>query len=67
MSTKTDSFYSVLESRRNIVFFRIRLLPTVFACHQFIQYNGLEVNNKLEISPNSQIKVGDMITVPEQA
>ncbi len=67
MSTKTDSFYSVLESRMNIVFFRIRLLPTIFACHQFIQYNGLEVNNKLEISPNSQIKVGDMITVPEQA
>lgn len=67
MSKKTNSFYSVLESRMNIVFFRIRLLPTIFACHQFIQYNGLEVNNKLETSPNTQIKVGDIITVPEKA
>ena len=67
ISVQTNSFFVVLESRLDRIFFRIRLLPTVFACHQFIHYNGLEINNKLEKSPRKEIKVGDIITVPAEA
>lgn len=66
-TVQTNSFFTVLESRLDIILFRIRLLPTVFACHQFIHYNGLEVNNKLEKSPRKEIKVGDIVTVPVKA
>jgi ribosomal protein S4 len=64
---QTNSFFTVLESRLDRIFFRIRLLPTVFACHQFIHYNGLEINNKLERSPRKEIKVGDIVSVPIKA
>jgi len=67
ISVQTNSFFVVLESRLDRIFFRIRLLPTVFACHQFIHYNGLEINNKLEKSPRKEIKVGDIVTVPAEA
>ena len=64
---QTNSFFTVLESRIDRIFFRIRLLPTIFACHQFIHYNGLEINNKLEKSPRKEVKIGDIITVPSSA
>ena len=64
LASQSDSFFVTLESRLDRVFFRIRLLPTVFSCHQYIHYNGLEVNSKLEKSPSSLINVGDMISVP---
>jgi ribosomal protein S4 len=64
LASQSDSFFVTLESRLDRVFFRMRLLPTVFSCHQYIHYNGLEVNSKLEKSPSSLINVGDMISVP---
>jgi ribosomal protein S4 len=64
MSVQTSSFFISLESRLDRLFFRMRLLPTVFACHQFIHYNGLEINNQLEKSPRKEIKIGDVVTVP---
>jgi len=64
ISTRTHSFFSVLESRFDVFFFRIRLLPTIFACHQYIHYNGLEVNGKIECSPHALIRIGDIISVP---
>lgn len=67
ISVKTQSFFTVLESRLDRIFFRIRLLPTIFACHQFIHYNGLEVNNQVERSPRKEIKIGDLVTVPAKA
>lgn len=67
ISVKTQSFFTVLESRLDRIFFRIRLLPTIFACHQFIHYNGLEVNSQVERSPRKEIKIGDLVTVPAKA
>jgi ribosomal protein S4 len=67
IAVQTNSFFSVLESRLDRIFFRIRLLPTIFACHQFIHYKGLEINHQLEKSPRKEVKIGDIITVPAQA
>jgi hypothetical protein len=63
VSTRSHSFFSILESRLDIIFFRIRFLPTIFACHQYIHYQGLEVNGQLEFSPRANVRVGDMISV----
>ena len=64
VANRTNSFYSVLESRLDRIFFRRRLLPTVYACHQFIHHQGLEVNNRIEKSPRAQVRIGDRIAVP---
>jgi ribosomal protein S4 len=50
-----------------MVFYRRRLLPTVFACHQFIHHHGLEVNGFPEKSPRALVAVGDTVSVPQSA
>ena len=67
VGTRTQSFFSVLESRLDMVFFRMRLLPTVYACHQFIHHQGLELNNQIEKSPRAQVRIGDRVGVPINA
>ena len=66
-TVRNKSFFSAIESRLDRIFFRIRLLPTIFACRQFIIHQGLEVNLGLEKSPRALIRTGDMIAVPQQA
>jgi ribosomal protein S4 len=38
------SFFAALERRLDIFFFRMRLFPTIFACHQYILHNGVLLN-----------------------
>lgn len=67
VGSRTKAFFSVLESRLDRFFFRRRVLPTVFACHQFIHHCGLEVNGRLEQSPRALIRIGDRVALPTQA
>lgn len=63
-SAQTSRFFARIESRIDVIFFRRRLRPTIYSCHQFIHHFGLEVNNILENCPQLQINIGDIITVP---
>ena len=63
VKAQTSAFFSLLESRLDMMFFRIRLLPTIYSCHQFIHHFGLELNNKKENCPQIQVKVGDIVTI----
>ncbi len=67
VGSRTQAFFSVLESRLDRFFFRRRVFPTVFSCHQFIHHCGLEVNGRLEQSPRATIRVGDRVALPTQA
>lgn len=60
---RNQSFFAALERRVDIVFFRMRLLPTIFACHQYIHHYGILVNNRYEYSPNALVSVGDVISI----
>lgn len=60
---RKDIFISSLEQRLDMVFFRMRLLPTIFSCHQFIDHRGLLVNNKLISLPSYKVKIGDIISI----
>ena len=64
VSSQTSIFFVGIESRLDVIFFRRRIRPTIYSCHQFIHHFGLEVNNKLETCPQLQIKVGDLLTIP---
>ena len=48
-------FLQNLESRLSILLLRMRVLPTIFACNQFILHQGVYVNNEKIYLPNYQI------------
>lgn len=66
IANQSKSFFASLESRLDIVFFRRRLLPTIYACHQFIHYNGIEKNGKKESAPSTLVDVSDIVSVPQK-
>jgi ribosomal protein S4 len=63
VSKRNNSFFSALERRTDVVMFRMRLLPTIFAANQFIHHQGVYINDKLEKSPNALVNPGDIVTV----
>lgn len=62
---KMQSFISNLEQRADITLFRLRFLPTIYACHNFIKYNGILLNNTKIQYPYTKLNVGDIITIPK--
>jgi ribosomal protein S4 len=62
---RNKSFFNALECRADMFFFRLRFLPTIYSCHQYVHHHGLVINSTgLEKSPNALIKVGDVISIP---
>jgi len=62
-TNRNRSFFAALERRIDIFFFRLRLLPTIFACHQYILHHGIIVNKGIAQCPSLLIRPGDIITV----
>ena len=62
-SFRKDIFVSSLEQRLDMVVFRMRLLPTIFSCHQFIDHQGVLVNNQLVSIPGYKVKLGDIVSL----
>lgn len=59
----SSSFFGDLERRLDVFLFRTRILPTVFACNQFVFHQGVFINYSLHKQPNFLIKVGDTIKI----
>lgn len=59
----TRSFFSALEGRLDRILFRRRLMPTIYASHQFILHQGISINGQLERSPHAILCAGDRISV----
>jgi ribosomal protein S4 len=62
-TVRNRSFFAALERRLDMVVFRMRLLPTVFAAHQLIHHQGVLVNGGLIKSPNAIVRVGDVVSI----
>ncbi len=62
---RNNSFFSLLERRLDMIVFRMRFLPTIFASNQMIQHYGVCVNKQIERSANTIVRVGDVITLPK--
>lgn len=59
---RNNMFAIALERRVDMVLFRLRFLPTIYACNQFVHHFGLNINGKKEYSANALIVPGDIIT-----
>jgi ribosomal protein S4 len=57
----TRSFGSRLGTRLDIILFRMRFLPTIYSCHQFVRHIGVSVNGALSYAPQSHLTVGDVV------
>lgn len=62
---KRNVLVGAFERRLNMVFFRMRLLPTILACTQFILHKGILVDNKLITVPSYKINIGNNISIPD--
>jgi ribosomal protein S4 len=62
-ANRNRSFFASLERRLDVFFFRMRLLPTIFACNQYILQHGLLVNDGVNCSPNTILRVGDIVSL----
>ena len=59
---KEEVFLGALEHRLDILLFRMRILPTIFSCKQYILHKGICVNNELITLPHYQVKIGDILS-----
>jgi len=60
---KEEAFFRHLEGRLDMFVYRLRLLPTLYSTHQYINHFGVYVNNKLIRNTNFILKVGDIVSL----
>tara|TARA_B100001142_G_scaffold300436_1_gene325212 strand:+ start:34890 stop:36125 length:1236 start_codon:yes stop_codon:yes gene_type:complete len=63
---KEEAFLGALEHRLDVLVFRMRILPTIFSCKQYILHQGVYVNNELITLPHYQVKIGDIISFKKE-
>ena len=56
-----------LESRLDTIVYRANFVPTVFAARQVVSHKHILVNGKIVNIPSYQVKVGDVITLKQNA
>ncbi len=62
-----ENFIKIIESRLDVVLFRICFFPTIFSARQWINHKHILVNNSIVTSAGYQLKSGDIISVlPEK-
>lgn len=59
---RNNMFAIALERRTDMVLFRLRFLPTIYACNQYVHHFGVNINGKKELSANALVFPGDIIT-----
>ncbi len=59
-------FITGIESRADVFLYRLRFLPTIYACRQFIHYFGIRINRGLEHAPSTRVLPGDILTFKEK-
>ena len=63
---RNKSFFGALEQRVDMFLYRMRLLPTIYACNQFIHHQGILINRKrIEKCPSSLVRIGFMVSLPK--
>ena len=61
VTSRNKSFYSLMELRLDMVVFRLKFMPTIYAAHQLVLHHGILVNKGIKTSPNNIVRVGDII------
>ena len=62
-----ENLIGLLERRLDVVVYRAKFVPTVFAARQFVSHGHILVNGKRVNIPSYQVKPGDKIEVKEKS
>ena len=57
----------LLESRLDMVVYRAKFVPTIFAARQFVNHGHVKVNGQRVTIPSYRVKVGDVIEVKDKS
>ncbi len=60
-----ENLVGLLERRLDMVIYRAKFVPTVFAARQFVNHGHITVNGRRVNIPSYQVKAGDVIAVKE--
>ena len=60
--SQQDLFMGVLEGRLDVILYRLKVFPTIFACGQFIRHQGILINGIVAKNINHPLQAGDIIT-----
>ena len=60
-----SAFLVLLESRLDVVVFRMNFLPTIFAARQFVSHGHIKVNGRKVDVASYMVKEGDKLTLSE--
>lgn len=57
---RSKAFYSSLETRLDVILYRRRVLPTIFACNQYIRMQGIFLAEGVSYEPHNSIRPGTL-------
>jgi len=60
-----ENFVGMLESRLDVIIYRMNFVPTIFAARQFVNHKHITVNGKTVNIPSYRVVAGDVIEVKE--
>jgi small subunit ribosomal protein S4 len=60
-----DHLIGLLERRLDMVVYRAKFVPTIFAARQFVNHGHIKVNGRRANIASQQVKVGDTVEVKE--
>ncbi len=62
-----ENLIGLLERRLDIVIYRMKFVPTVFAARQFVNHGHIHVNGKRVTIPSYRVAPGDVIEVKQKS
>jgi small subunit ribosomal protein S4 len=57
----------LLERRLDVIIYRAKFVPTIFAARQFVNHGHVKVNGRRVTIPSYRVKVGDAIELKDQS
>ena len=62
-----ENLVGILESRLDILVYKAKFVPTIFASRQFVNHGHILVNGKRVNIPSYMVKAGDVIEIREKS
>ena len=62
-----ERLIGLLERRLDIIIYRMKFVPTVFAARQFVSHGHIRVNGTRVTIPSYRVKEGDIIEIKEKS
>ena len=62
-----ENMIGLLERRLDIVIYRMKFVPTVFAARQFVNHGHVKVNGRRVSIPSYRVSAGDVIEIKESS